>query len=146
MTHVGVKRLAAGNREKHPTQDQECKAGFLEQHANAVEGVEGVEYFEIVSDVDQTQAADNDEPDRCHRRKERRNAGCPMMLKQKQRDEDHKRERDDKRLEVRIDDREALDRRYDGYRRRDHPVAKAEGGPDDADAQYEAALPREHGL
>src|SRR5207248_181401 len=69
-----------------------------------------------------------------------------MMLKQKQRDEDHKRERDDKRLEVRIDDREALDRRYDRDRRRDHRVAKEEGGTDDADAEYDPAFPFEHRL
>ena len=95
MAHVGIERFAAGDGQKHAAENQKRKSRLFDQHANAIQRIEGIEYFEIIADVNKAHEADDGKPHGGDGRKNRGDAGGAAILEQEQAEEHGEGERHD---------------------------------------------------
>src|SRR6185295_2968395 len=108
MTKVGIERFATCDREKNAAEDEQGQSGLMKENASAVNGVEGSQDRRIVADMHDAENAKHDEPDEGHRREERGDAGGAVILNQEEEHQDGNRQRNDKGLEVAVDDSQPL--------------------------------------
>ena len=140
MAHVGIERFAAGHRQKHAAKNQKRQSRLFDKHAKAIDRIEGVEYFEIIADVNQPHEANDGKPQGCHGRKNRGNAGGAAVLEQEQAEEHGKGERHHHEFKPGIDNGKAFNGREHRHGGRDHRVAKEKCRANDAKRQHHAAL------
>ena len=126
VAHVGVERLAAGDREDDGAEDERPARAVRREERRAVGGAERRQDRRVTGDLRRAERADRHEPDEHHRAEQRADPTRPATLDREEPDEDDARQRQDQRLERRRRDLEPLHRAEDRDRGRDHAVAVEE--------------------
>ena len=146
MTEIGIKRLAAGDREKHRAQRHQSDGAVRQQELDAVPGIDRRQHRRIVADVNDAQHRNGCEPyhhDRPERGSDPRRA---TALHREQRDEDEHRQRHHVRFERGRGEFQAFDRRQHRDRRCDHGIADEHRGADHAERHQHPASAAERAL
>jgi hypothetical protein len=133
MTHVGVKRLRAGQREENAAHYREGDDRVRGDETGRLDRTERFQDFRRGPDVDESQQTDDDEPDDHHRPEQPADTRSPAPLNHEQADEDGERERQDEFVECRRHQLEALHGRKHRNCRGDDAVAVEQRRTDDAE-------------
>ena len=123
MAHIGVKRLGARHGQHHRPQRQEGRQRIGDEEHQRPIGIEGEENARRLDDGDDAQRGDRHEIGEHDRPEQRRHPVGAQPLDPEQPHQDQDRDRQDRRRQVGIIDRDAFHRRQDRHRRRDHRIA-----------------------
>ncbi len=124
VTHIGIKRLRAGDGEHDRGQREEGDLEMPDDECQCVRRGECLEDLRMRDDAGDSACADRDEPRDHHRAERTPDDGGAVPLDVEEHDDDADRDRHDPLLEIRVDDLDALDRGKHGDRRGDHAVAE----------------------
>ena len=146
MAHVGIQRLAAGQRQKHAAEHDEAAPAVMDQESRAVERADGGEHAGEAGDGDGADRADHREPDQ-HDRAEQFAQPCGAeRLGDEQADQDGDRQRQHVGFEGIGGDIQALDRAQHGDGGGDDAVAVDQRGAKQAGRDQQAAAMQQAGL
>ena len=104
MAHVGVERFTAGDDEEDRTEGQEAIQVVRRDHLQGVEGVERLEHDRVVENLDETEQADDREPDDHDRPEHLADARGTAALHREQTDDDDDRDDVDVRDNIKSTD------------------------------------------
>ena len=123
VAHIGVQRLAAGDRQKHRAQHREAVQPVRLEEDEGVDRVDRGEDDRLPDDPGHTEGRDRDEPQHHHRTKQPADQMRAVLLDREDPDQNRHGDRHDVRIEQRRGDLQSLDGAEHGNRRRDHAVA-----------------------
>ena len=133
VAHVGVQRLATGHRQHHRAEDEDAAPAVLGEETDAVQGIQCVEHFRVMGDVEHADDGQHREPQQHHRAEHLADFFGAEALAEEQHHQHRDRQRHDPGVQPRRYDLQALDRRQRGDRRSDHAVAEEQRGAEDAE-------------
>ena len=140
MAHVGVKRLGAGDGQKHAAEHDEAHAAVGDEELQAGQRAQGLKNDPGVRDLHEPEQSVDGEEHHHDRPEKRRDARRAPALHKEQRDENHDRRREDIGREARIDLLQPFERREHRDRRRDDRVAREQSRAGDAEQEHRAGV------
>ena len=140
MAHIGIKRFRTRHRQHHRTQRQEGEDLVRDEELDGVPRVERAQDFGRLDDLDRAQHCDDGEIDDHHRREQRAHLCGTALLQEEQEHQQADGDRDDQRLHILLNDRQAFHRGQYGYGRRDHAVPVEQTGREHAEQYCQPAV------
>ena len=111
MPHVGVERLAAGDRQEHAAAHQQGQARVADEQAQSVSRVQRQQDLEVIKDVDDPHECQKGEPYGRNGSEEFADAGRALVLENEKHGEDRECQRKDETLQAAVDDGKPFDGR-----------------------------------
>ncbi len=142
MAHIGVKRLAAGDRERHGTKHQKASHRRRTEDPEGVHRVQRRQHARGFGDLDQPVDPDHREPHQHDRAEEPADALGTALLKDEQHHQHDNCERQDEPAQRRGADADPFDRAQDGNCRCDYAVAVKQRGAADGEENENCACAR----
>ena len=133
MAHVGIERLAAGQRQEHRADHRKRDDGIGDQETRGLGRIDRLQNGRRHHDVASAQQPDDDEPDHHDRTEQRPDALGPPPLDHEQSDQDDQRDRHDEFFEPGRDQLQPFHGRKHRDRRGDDAIAAKQGGADHAE-------------
>ena len=128
VAHVGVEGLAAGDGEDDDAEDGHPAEAVVREVERAPVGRHGGEDDGVADNLFDAERADREKPDHHHRPEQPSDLTAPAPLDREEAEQDHARQRDNERVELRRGHVQPFDCAQHRDRRRDHPVAEEERG------------------
>ena len=123
VPHVGVKRLATGQHQHDPSERKKADQRVVHEKGDRPARIQRSQHVGIADDAVDAEDGQGGEPQQHHRPEQLADTRRAVVLDEKQKNQDHQRQRNDERLEGRGDDFQPFDCGEHRNRRRDHSVA-----------------------
>jgi hypothetical protein len=145
MAHIGVQRLATGDRQEYGAQHREGPPTAAQQKTDGVIRVDRDQHARMARDAGDPEHRDGDEPEQHDRTEGLADDRGPAALDGEQPEQDRHRHRQHIGLEDLGADVEAFQRAQHRNGRRDDAVAIDQGGPEQSHRHEDAPAPRPSG-
>ena len=142
MTHVGIQCLCPGDRQHHRAHGDERNHGAPQGKRECVVRRHCGQDLGVRRDLRDAQRRKDPKPRHHDRSKEPAHRGGPESLDGEEHGEHHQRQRQHQLLHMRVDHRQALERRHHRDRRGDHGVAIEQRSANHADHQRDSRQTR----